>query len=417
MIYAYLRVWANWVIRIFFRKVYTQGIENVPKKKALLIASNHPNGFAEPITMACLFPRPLHFLVRGDVFENPVANWFLEQVHCIPIFRFKDGFENLRKNNASIEFTLKKLKQGETILIFVEGGTKAKKTVRPLQKGLARIAFQVLAMDDSLDLDVLPVGLNYFDNSRFRSESILSVGKPLSANQYFEEYKDDHNKGIRQLTADVFEGIKENVIALDDLDDTALLDQILLLKKAVNKNKAVPIVEQRDILPNEKSIATLINNIKADKKSELKSASKNIIDKYGLVALRNRYHNTPMWLNVFWLIALFVPAVTGVVVCAFPFFVSKLISDKTAKKSIFYLSIWLSATAGLTIIYYFIIVVVACIIYGWLGLLLLLGPPFFYLAMIWRDRWQELRAQLSLGSKSKNMNAEIYDFLQSNNLG
>jgi len=70
MIYKIFWFWANIAIRVFYGKIEVSGLENVPKDGPLLIASNHPNGFLEPIIMACLFPRDLHFMVRGDGFRK-----------------------------------------------------------------------------------------------------------------------------------------------------------------------------------------------------------------------------------------------------------------------------------------------------------------------------------------------------------
>jgi len=419
MVYAFLKVWVNWTIRIFFRKINTSGIENVPEGKALLLASNHPNGFVEPITMACLFPRALHFLVRGDVFEKPGARGIMERTNQIPIFRFKDGFENLRKNNKSIEISLKKLQEGEAILIFVEGGTKAQKRLRPLQKGLSRIAFQVLEKDSDLQLDILPVGLNYFDNTKFRSESILSVGEPMSANEYYEKYKDDVNNGIRTLTKDISGQIKKNVIHLDDLNDTGLLNNLLLLRKAVQNHSILPIVSNDNhSIKADKNIANELNVREENEKKTWLDKSKAIIEKYGHKSLLNRYHSrNSLFVNTLLILLLAVPAFVGLLINAIPFFGGYFIANATAKKSIFYMSIWLSAFSLLSISFYLVATIVSCLIVGWIGLLILLGIPFFTITMIWLDRWNEMQSQISLGSKRPKAITEIKELFKELNLG
>ena len=418
MIYAFLKLWVKWVIRIFFRKINIKGIENVSRDKALLIASNHPNGFVEPITMACLFPRPLHFLVRGDVFEKPGARYWMEKTNQIPIFRFKDGFENLRKNNKSIEISLKKLQEGESILIFVEGGTKAQKRLRPLQKGLSRIAFQVLEKDESLKLDILPVGLNYFYNRKFRSESILSVGEPMSANTYYKKYKNDVNGGIRTLTTDITAEIKKNVIHLDDLKDTDLLNNLLLLRKAMQNHSAIPIVkiEQLSLLAD-KAIADEINVRNEEEKKDWLAKSKSIIDQYGYKSLVNRYHSrNSLFMNMLLILVFALPAFFGLMINAIPFFGGRLIANVTAKKSIFFMSIWLTGFTIFSIVFYIIALIICCVIFGWFGFLILLGVPLFSMSMIWLDRWNECQSQLSLGKKEHNAAVDIKDLFKELNL-
>ena len=78
----------------------------------------------------------------------------------------------------------------------------------------------------------------------------------MSANTYYEKYKNDVNGGIRTLTTDITAEIKKNVIHLDDLKDTDLLNNLLLLRKAMQNHSAIPIVkiEQLSLLAD-KAIA------------------------------------------------------------------------------------------------------------------------------------------------------------------
>src|SRR5690606_17363187 len=105
MVYRFFYYLANVAIRIFYRRIYINGLENIKDNQAYFISSNHPAGFMEPIIMACLFPIDLHFLVRGDLFKNPFLRWILVSTHQIPIFRMKDGFTNLRNNKETVERT------------------------------------------------------------------------------------------------------------------------------------------------------------------------------------------------------------------------------------------------------------------------------------------------------------------------
>jgi len=162
MIYRLFWCLANIAIRVFYGKIEVSGIESIPKDGPLLIASNHPNGFLEPIIMACLFPRPLHFMVRGDVFNKPWLRPILLHTNQIPIFRFKDGFSELRKNDASLREAYKALDQDAAIILFIEGGTQPVKTLRPFQKGLARMANSYLDVSkNDKPLQILPVAINF----------------------------------------------------------------------------------------------------------------------------------------------------------------------------------------------------------------------------------------------------------------
>jgi 1-acyl-sn-glycerol-3-phosphate acyltransferase len=171
MFYSFLKVLVRFVLKIFFRKIHITGVEHIQINKAQLIASNHPNGFLEPLVMACFFPKPLHFLVRGDVFDNPLLKPLLTSTNQIPIFRFRDGFSKLRENSQTMDESIKVILDKKNLLIFAEGGTESIKKLRPLQKGISRIAFQAIEKDPNLDLEIIPVGINFTYPSLFNRQS------------------------------------------------------------------------------------------------------------------------------------------------------------------------------------------------------------------------------------------------------
>ena len=152
MVYKFLRILATIACKVYFKKIHITGLDSVPQDGPLLIACNHPNGFAEPILVSCFLPRILHFLVRGDVFNIKPLKPLLIHTNQIPIFRSKDGFSNLRNNNKSFEAVIENLSQDAAILIFVEGTTQLTKRLRPLKKGMSKLAF--MAKDEFPDLKI-----------------------------------------------------------------------------------------------------------------------------------------------------------------------------------------------------------------------------------------------------------------------
>ncbi|MBL0102155.1 MAG: 1-acyl-sn-glycerol-3-phosphate acyltransferase [Saprospiraceae bacterium] len=133
-------------------------------------------------------------MVRGDVFENPFLRPILKSTHQIPIFRFRDGFSKLRENSHTIDESLQVLIENKNLLIFAEGSTESVKKLRPLQKGIVRIAFQALEKNPELELEILPVGLNFTYPTDFNEEVMLQVGQPILVQKYFESYKTDKTK-------------------------------------------------------------------------------------------------------------------------------------------------------------------------------------------------------------------------------
>ncbi|MBK8490844.1 MAG: 1-acyl-sn-glycerol-3-phosphate acyltransferase [Saprospirales bacterium] len=91
MLYPITRPLAKIALSVFFRKLFLSGMENVDWNKPVILAANHPSAFIEPCILACWLPKPLHFMVRGDLFLKPVSNWVLRDLNMIPMFRMSDA--------------------------------------------------------------------------------------------------------------------------------------------------------------------------------------------------------------------------------------------------------------------------------------------------------------------------------------
>lgn len=77
------------------------------------------------------------------------------------------------------------LARGESILIFGEGNHSYQWYLRSLQKGFARIALAAEEKNNwTLDVQIVPVGIQYESHTHFRSRVLVSFGKPIPARQY-----------------------------------------------------------------------------------------------------------------------------------------------------------------------------------------------------------------------------------------
>src|SRR4051812_681066 len=101
MIYRLMRALLALGFRFYFKKRYYSNVEFAPEDKPLIIASNHPGAFMDPILIGMSFKKPIYFLVRGDVFENKIAAEIFSWFNMIPIFRIDEGFEKLGRNDAT----------------------------------------------------------------------------------------------------------------------------------------------------------------------------------------------------------------------------------------------------------------------------------------------------------------------------
>ena len=385
MIYKLFRIWANIAIRVFYGKIEVDGLENIPKGVPLLIASNHPNGFLEPIIMACLFPRPLHFMVRGDVFRKKWLRPILINTNQIPIFRFKDGFSELRKNDSNLQEAYKALDNGAAIILFIEGGTENIKKLRPFQKGLARMASSYLEREGGRDdLHILPVAINFVSPFVLRSRVMLNIAPAFEAKAYFnaEEAKTIQ---IKQLTADLYKIILPMAFHVSDDDRQPLLNKTLKWAEGLFPIPFFTIVNYKPVLwPSLKSVSDAIDRLTAE---QLKEFEKEI-NSLGEIH-QNDVKRKSQWpfLNFMLAIVLFVPAMIGLIVNIIPGNIAQLLAKKVLDENntVFKASIILSSGVGFYVVYYLLVILILSFFFGVKSLLFLLAWPLGFVFLLWKN--------------------------------
>jgi 1-acyl-sn-glycerol-3-phosphate acyltransferase len=206
-----------------------------------LIACNHPNSFMEAIILACFMDRSTHFIVRGDVFKNSWIAYLLRQTHQIPIYRFRDGFSNLKKNESTLEHCYQKLAEGEMIIIFSEGLCIQEKRLRPIQKGTARMAFGSMEEKGVRDLVILPVGVNYLEGTLARTKVMCAYGEPLYLEDYWEAYALNPNKAVKDLTQAIESEMKGHVVHIDAEEE--IVDVLLEIQANEYKESSLPVLD------------------------------------------------------------------------------------------------------------------------------------------------------------------------------
>ena len=178
MLYPLVRPLATIAIWAFYRKIYLSNAHRIPKEGPVILAANHPTAFMEPCILACFQDRPLHFLVRGDLFKKNIFASLLRSLNMLPVYRIQDGgYSNLKNNFSTFEDCFRALKDGKAIMILAEGRTIHEKKLRPIRKGTARIAFGALDKYGEMDLPIIPVGVNYTYADQPRSEVMIDFGE------------------------------------------------------------------------------------------------------------------------------------------------------------------------------------------------------------------------------------------------
>jgi len=264
-------------LKIYFSKIYFTNRDRIPMDKPLIIAINHPSAFIEPCICACYQPRRLYFLVRGNLFKKPIFKAMLNALHMIPIFRASEGFGNLGKNDDTFQFCYEALNEQKTIMILPEGKTIQEKRLRPIKKGLARIAFGTYERYGDIDLEIVCIGCNFSDASKFRSFAMFDVSEPISLRDYYDLHKENPRKAVTQLTQDVKERLEQQIVNILHIEDESLAENLFTIYRNNHPSSVFPILANEEApVQAERKIADTVTNLpKAEKENW-----NNIVGKY-----------------------------------------------------------------------------------------------------------------------------------------
>ena len=186
-IYALLRHYVDLALRLSYRNIKYVGRERLPKDGAIIFAPNHTNALMDAMVILALDRRPKVFVARADIFRNPRIAKILTFCRIMPIMRMRDGIDEVRKNNETIERAVDVLRDKVPFCIFPEGTHQAKYSSLPLSKGIFRIAFQAQELMPDMPLYIVPVGLRYGNFFRFRSTARVQVGEPINVGEFVKE--------------------------------------------------------------------------------------------------------------------------------------------------------------------------------------------------------------------------------------
>lgn len=245
MLYFFLKPLVQIAIKVYFRHIYISGRENIPSAKPFIIALNHPSAFLEPVIMAANLKKPVHFLVRGDHFNKSFYCFLLEQGKMIPVFRQKEsGFGSLKNNFDTFSRCYEYIEKGEIVALFPEGRTENEKKLRPLQRGIARIAFGTLFQFPELeDLYILPIGVNYSEPLLFRGTAMLHIGEPMSVRSYM---KNIETPDYKQLLIDLELNLKKNMVIIEKETDEKLIEFCLMMSRNLKTYPFLPVYGYQD---------------------------------------------------------------------------------------------------------------------------------------------------------------------------
>ncbi len=216
LLYKFVKHSGRFGLPFYFGRLEINGKEHIPKEAPYIIAPNHQSAFLDAVLMGTYHKKPISFLTRSDVFVQPFTK-VLDKLNMMPVYRIRDGYEKLSKNEEVFARCRDILASGNPVLIFPEGNMGRGHFLRPLTKGTSRMALQSqLAIQN--DLYILPVGINYFHHERARYKCIVNYGPPILVRDYLGAYQSHKAKALISLRDELSSRIKELLLIPDKSD-------------------------------------------------------------------------------------------------------------------------------------------------------------------------------------------------------
>jgi 1-acyl-sn-glycerol-3-phosphate acyltransferase len=198
--YWLFRVYAKFVFRLYYKEIVVLGRENIPTTAPVIFSPNHQNALMDALAVVCTVPQQLVFLARADLFKRPQLRKILRFFKIMPVYRIRDGYNDLSKNDECFAKAIAILREHKALCLMPEGNHGNQRKLRPLSKGLFRIAFRAQEEKGNVPfVKIVPVGLDYSHYDRFRARLIIRYGMPIDVSMYFPAYESNPAKAYKDL--------------------------------------------------------------------------------------------------------------------------------------------------------------------------------------------------------------------------
>ena len=226
-LYAFLRPYVDWMFRRSYRRFEYVGKEHIPADGAVIFAPNHTNALCDAMAILGIDHRQKVFVARADIFKDPKKAKILNWLKIMPISRVRDGLDEVRHNDETINKAVDTLRDGVPFCIFAEGTHHPDRTILPLSKGIFRIALQANdTFGKQKPVYIVPVGIEYGDYFHLWNSVRVTIGEPINVTARVESRELKVESYPQQILA-LREELTERMKGLVDERMSGLVDERL----------------------------------------------------------------------------------------------------------------------------------------------------------------------------------------------
>jgi 1-acyl-sn-glycerol-3-phosphate acyltransferase len=301
--YFLLKNYVNLCFRYFY-KVRHRGKEKVNLNDILVFAPNHQNALMDALALLSLYNFQPVFLARSDIFKNKFISKILTFLKILPVYRMRDGYGELQKNDATFIKTIEILKNKRGLGIFPEGSHGLKKQLRRLKKGIARITMQAMdASEKGLDIKIVPIGIYYQDHHKRGSGLFMQIGEPFSIKAFHEVYRENPAKAHNMLLENLGERLKKEMLHVQNDEAYDTIEVLIELYDSLGRQQGK---KENEIFDKQKELIVSVENLydsEPERYQELAYICREMENKLQVAGLQKQDAglalNNPKWYRMF----------------------------------------------------------------------------------------------------------------------
>ena len=177
--------------KLYLKLIYRieiYGKENIPKNNEYIIAPNHLS-LLDPPMVAAFFDKPVAYMAKKELFENPLLRWWLNWLGAFAVDR-----DNLSVSTIRTVLTIKKTDW--VFGIFPQGTRQEPGVISNITKGFASLA-------KTTKCGILPVGIVGAHEKKklpFSGKIVVKIGELIPYSENVDEMVEKWIQTIEELT-------------------------------------------------------------------------------------------------------------------------------------------------------------------------------------------------------------------------
>ncbi|KAF9020653.1 glycerol-3-phosphate-acyltransferase [Hymenopellis radicata] len=217
VLHRIIRCVAGLAAASFFTEVRVIGGENVPKDGPIIVAATHHNMMLDPIVLSMAFPhsRILHYWSKASLYANPIVRYILLSTGNIPVDR------KSRDRQVLFKGTFEALSKGGAVALFPEGTSYTEPRIMQVKDGAAWVALEFTKWikenpdkTPAKNVKIVPAAMVYTNKSKYRSDVIMEFGRPISVDDYLEQFFDETEGSSRAAVKSLTRTLENELVGV-----------------------------------------------------------------------------------------------------------------------------------------------------------------------------------------------------------